>query len=127
MSKASPAARIDAALSNLPVLNCTPGCHRCCGPVSMTTVEWTRIVERLGYEPRRDPETLACPLLGPDGCTVYDIRPAVCRLFGVCADLRCPEAKPERVISKPERVALLRHIERLGGGWVFKLSRAGRS
>ena len=117
--------KIGAALSGLPSVPCTPGCHACCGPIHMTRAEWKHICERLGYEPKAYPETPRCPLLGPDGCTVYDIRPAVCRLFGAAeGPWQCPNVRPDRVLSIARAASILIKIRRLGGPWVYLTGRS---
>lgn len=51
-----------------------------------------------------------CSFSRPDGCSVYETRPFMCRLFGTVPDepkLRCPHgAKPARPLS-PRRAAKL--------------------
>lgn len=44
-------------------------------------------------------EALNCVHLGPQGCTVYEERPLICRLFGTTATLPCPNGRrPEQLI-----------------------------
>ncbi len=106
--------KLDAAMTTLPTFTCNPGCHDCCGPVVMSRLEWQRICDQLGETPgpRAD---LTCPMLGPEGCRVYAIRPAVCHLYGVVRGaLECPHVKPERMISNQEARVLLGKVQRLG-------------
>lgn len=44
-------------------------------------------------------EELNCVHLGPNGCTVYEERPLICRLFGTTPTLPCPNGRrPEQMI-----------------------------
>ena len=38
-------------------------------------------------------EELNCVHLGPNGCTVYEERPLICRLFGTTKTLPCPNGR----------------------------------
>lgn len=43
---------------------------------------------------------LSCPHLGKNGCSVYDDRPLICRLFGTTPKLLCPHGKrPDEMID----------------------------
>lgn len=92
---------------------CKPGCGDCCGPVPWTPAEWDRVKARvppfLAVEPWASFEsgqvaytvqgTTRCPFF-VNGCTVYEDRPFMCRLFGTAPDARltcphgCKAAKP---------------------------------
>jgi Fe-S-cluster containining protein len=89
--------------AELPTIDCQRQCFDSCGPIWMSRVEWQRIVKRVGREPRGGPD-LVCPMLRDRACTVYSIRPLICRLWGVCEGLECPwGCQPEpRYLSKAE-------------------------
>jgi uncharacterized protein len=109
--------QIDAATARIPSFACKPGCSACCGPVLMSRLEWSRIVEHLGYEPKGSFDgPLTCPMLQDGKCSVYDIRPAVCRLFGAIKDqMVCPEGcGPTRKLSDAEARVILGKVQRLG-------------
>ena len=111
--------QIDATLASIPTFTCEPGCSACCGPILMSRLEWKRIVARLGYEPKAtfDAEHLDCPMLKDGRCSVYDIRPAICRLFGAVDDRRldCPKGcRPERPMPGDEAGAILRAVGGFG-------------
>ena len=86
----------------------------------MSRVEWERIIERLGFEPKAgDFSTLLdlqCPMLSPDRrCNVYDIRPLICRLWGLVRTMRCPwGCVPERWLSHEDGHRLLARVEAIG-------------
>jgi Fe-S-cluster containining protein len=115
-SEAQRLVQIDAALASIPVCECKPGCSACCGPVMMSRLEWERICARLGYTPKGSLESLTCPMLVDGKCSVYDIRPAICRLFGTIKDkMVCPEGcAPARKIGDAEARVILGKVQRLG-------------
>lgn len=105
---------LERLYARIPSLACKPGCTDCCGPVCMSRVEWKRICDRLGYEPRGD-ASLNCPMIAGGRCVVYDLRPAICRLYGtVKGKLECPHVKPERWLTDAEARVILREAGRIG-------------
>jgi uncharacterized protein len=79
--------RIDSIYAKLPKLDCKGLCQECCGPINMSRLEWHRIVRRLGFDPEPTQDQindLRCPMLTTQGkCSVYGIRPLICRLWGI--------------------------------------------
>lgn len=85
---------VDAVYAAIPSANCQRKCQACCSPIGnlCTSFERDRITARAGKAPNeftpRSGEL--CNMLSPEGnCTVYDVRPAICRLYGVTKGLRC--------------------------------------
>ena len=77
----------------IPPFACVPGCHDCCGPVPASSWERAQLpavpkLTRLAALAHLD-----CPHLGPQGCTVYDQRPLLCRIFGTVESLPCPHGR----------------------------------
>lgn len=71
------------SLPQLPEMRCDTGCGACCGPVNVSPQEYARIarvVEARGLHPRA--QGLSCPLYIDGGCSIYEARPLVCRVFG---------------------------------------------
>jgi uncharacterized protein len=77
----------------IPEFACIPGCHDCCGPVLASTDELARLPQKTGDQRSAAMERWDCAHLGPQGCTVYDERPLVCRLFGATPRLPCPHGR----------------------------------
>lgn len=108
----------DRLYAKLPTLECRGLCHESCGAVPMTAFEWTRIVARLGGVPQpnlRDADGVPwCPMLtNRRTCGVYDIRPLLCRLWGLIdrPGMRCPHGcVPSFWLSDEEAAALMREI-----------------
>ena len=77
----------------IPGFECVPGCHDCCGPVTTSAEEMARLPRKTAAEQEAALAHLDCVHLGPQGCTVYDERPLICRLFGTTARLPCPQGR----------------------------------
>jgi uncharacterized protein len=85
----------------IPSFECIPGCHDCCGPVTTSSEEMSRLPRKTAAEHEAAMENLSCPHLADKGCTVYMERPLICRLFGTTPTLPCPHGKrPEMMIDE---------------------------
>lgn len=77
----------------IPSFECKPGCTGCCGIVPLSKYE----AEQLGlpantvHMPTK-PDSLTCQYATNEGCSVYDKRPLLCRLYGTVDNphLTCP-------------------------------------
>lgn len=108
--------RITEAYAKLPPMQCKGLCGHSCGPIGMSGVEEGRFRERGVPVPgMMDP---SCPSLDFAGrCSNYDIRPMVCRLWGVVDEMPCPHGcVPEGGrIKSEEGFALLAEVMIAGG------------
>ncbi|WP_338800324.1 YkgJ family cysteine cluster protein [Pseudomonas sp. RSB 5.4] len=77
----------------IPSFECVPGCHDCCGPVTTSPEEMARLPRKTRAEQDAAMDELNCVHLGPNGCTVYEERPLICRLFGTTKTLPCPNGR----------------------------------
>jgi hypothetical protein len=77
----------------IPAFACIPGCHDCCGPVLASSAEMARLPQKTPAERAAALANWDCVHLGAQGCTVYDERPLVCRLFGTTPRLPCPHGR----------------------------------
>lgn len=84
--------RLDALYAELPdAMGCKGKCVASCGSVAMTAPEQQRIRARGVRVPRaRVFGDAGCPALVDGRCSVYDIRPLICRLWGASDHLPCP-------------------------------------
>jgi hypothetical protein len=123
---------LDVLYATLPRLDCQKKCSECCGPVAMTRLEAKRINQvaeirtfplPATHEDRNFgmyrcvvvQEDLTCPLLKDGLCSVYAIRPAICRLWGLVPKMKCPHGcEPERWITKEEEFAFIEAVTKLG-------------
>ena len=121
--------KIDELLSGLPAFQCKEGCFDCCGPVKLSRLEYLRCISvsgRTAEEVRKQMQNnlkqgiYNCPLLDTETkrCSVYEVRPAICRLFGVVkGELLCPHGyAPEssELLSDEQSREILRKVEELG-------------
>lgn len=100
MNNTAKLAALEALYALLPKIDCQRKCQQFCGPIMMTRLEARRLPEvkfdtvplklGMGFYPRTSNTTLMCPMLKDGGCSVYSIRPAICRLWGLTEELRCP-------------------------------------
>jgi len=120
--------KMDALYAELPKLECKGRCQDSCGPIEMTPVERRRIEATGTHIPelsiaRFKPGCEDCSALDFAGrCSVYDIRPMICRLWGVTEAMPCPfGCVPEGGhISREEGFEFLRRSFEIGGpppGW----------
>ena len=79
--------------TRIPAFECVPGCHDCCGPVTATSEEVSRLPLRSDTEYQAALANYSCPYLGQKGCQVYGERPLICRFFGTIPNLPCPNGK----------------------------------
>lgn len=98
MSRAHAVGALEELYASLPALECKGLCHETCTAIDASELERERIRER-GVDLPADsaPDQLRaiaangqvprCPALGPlNTCPVYDVRPFVCRAFGLVHD-----------------------------------------
>ena len=79
--------------------------------------ERARIVER-ARKPVEIDERATCSMLSADRrCEVYEIRPMICRLWGMVEQMPCPfGCRPEGGwLSNEDGARLLREANRIGG------------
>lgn len=85
--------KIDQLRRQIPGFACEPGCHDCCGPVTASSEEMSRLPVKSGAEHDAALAEWNCVHLGAQGCEVYEQRPLICRLFGTTPSLPCPRAR----------------------------------
>lgn len=79
---------VEALYAEVPEFECRGLCQESCGAISMTAAERRRVEQHTG---RKHEPSSPCQHLGPMGqCTIYDVRPLVCRLWGLSPMMRCP-------------------------------------
>ncbi|MGC4886617.1 hypothetical protein [Micromonospora sp. DT227] len=81
-------AELEQLYAQLPQIQCKGFCVESCGPIAMSPLERQRIKER-GIE--ITPLAPTCPALAQIGlCSVYEVRPMICRLWGLVEQMACP-------------------------------------
>jgi Fe-S-cluster containining protein len=129
--------RLDALYARVPAASpCPARCRECCGPIPMTKTEWARI-ERAhphAIAPRiiADGMHIAvrevrvdgvvrqrCPFVRESGkrrgCTIYDQRPLMCRMFAASLAMTCPLGRAASTpLSPAEHEAILTEYHKIG-------------
>jgi Fe-S-cluster containining protein len=94
--------KLDKIYRQLPTINCKGECAASCGIIPVGELEIKRISEWLGFNPFPTPEKMLeditsnnldnckCSLLKEGKCTIYRLRPLICRLFGLTKKMKCP-------------------------------------
>lgn len=105
--------------------DCKGKCAMSCGPIPVSSMERRLIQQRAGHlltternlGKKNTEGVMSCNMLTEDGlCSVYAIRPLVCRIWGTTKRLACPEGcEPERWLSDQESLALFDEIQHLAG------------
>jgi hypothetical protein len=104
---------LQAIYDAIPKIDCQRKCIEACGPILMSSAELIRI-SAVVKPPTFHPETLTCSKLQAQECSIYSLRPLICRLWGVVKRMRCPfGCQPERWLSERESRELLARAERL--------------
>jgi hypothetical protein len=90
-------AELDALYAQLPTLECRGRCQASCGPIDMSATERRRIADQgVTIPPLTSPSgewsiSWTCPALTMLGtCQVHQIRPMICRLWGLVEAMACP-------------------------------------
>lgn len=89
----------------VPAVDCKGLCSESCGPIDMSDGERERIAAAgVRIPPPKelldtiiDRGTSDCPALVDGRCSVYEVRPLICRLWGAVESMPCPhgcEATP---------------------------------
>jgi Fe-S-cluster containining protein len=94
VSRAEAVAQLEELHASLPALECKGRCHDTCTAIDASELERERGVELPEQSAPDQLRAIAasgqvprCPALGPlNTCTVYDVRPSVCRAFGLVHD-----------------------------------------
>lgn len=92
--------------NKLPTIDCKKLCHTSCGLIAVGKQE-RKIAEKImGKDPyptleearerlriateNKEKEPFRCSLLKEGKCSIYNIRPLICRIWGLTKKLRCP-------------------------------------
>lgn len=104
--------RLRRLYAKLPAIRCKGRCSASCGVIVLQQIEYDAISAKRAI-PATPPGVLFCPLLRARRCSAYDVRPLICRLWGLVKSdnrewMRCPHGcKPSRWLSDAEAFALI--------------------
>lgn len=112
--------------AQVPDVDCKGLCVESCGPIDMHPYERAR-VRRAGVRIPAPGDALqqivetgeyACPALAGGRCSVYELRPMICRVWGASEELSCGHGcRPAsgRLLSGPETRALVDASKSMSG------------
>lgn len=99
----------------VPRVKCKGLCTASCGPIGMSSKEWQRFRRANdGQAPSYDPDTLRCNALVDGRCTVYTVRPLVCRLWGAVEKMPCPHGCEVEKLSDAVESRIWQEMRRHG-------------
>jgi hypothetical protein len=114
--------------AKIPKVACQRKCQNACGVIPVQRPELKKIRKKAqvdienylldgpeGITMMFNAETERCPVLDKEGnCTVYEVRPFMCRLFGAVEGMLCPEGCiAERILSREEVAVLVHQLRQL--------------
>lgn len=100
--------------AKVPKIECKGLCSNSCGPIPCSSVERKLVESRAGK--KLGTERLTCTMLKGGRCTVYSVRPLICRVWGLTPKLKCPHGcLPERYMTDAETMNLFKEIEAICG------------
>jgi Fe-S-cluster containining protein len=115
--------QLQALYSRLPSIDCKRLCQESCGPIPLFNAEARVLlpitpaasVIRGEFPILIDSVTESCPHLSSAGdCRVREMRPMICRLWGLVKAMRCPfGCEPEQWVTPEEAQELMRHAKAL--------------
>lgn len=113
-------ARLDAVYARLPRIACKGLCADSCGPIILSPLEADRAKrarsDRLAPSTHSDTDVRCRYLTPARRCSVYAVRPLICRVWGLVKRMSCPRGcVPDRWLTDREFVALATEIEAIRG------------
>lgn len=111
--------KLDELYLKLPTISCKGLCYEACGMILCSKTEKDVIAEFTGRRVKTVPdivapihknhvmlkptEDMACSYLKKQRCSIYPVRPMICRLYGVADGMQCPHGCiPSRLVTKQE-------------------------
>jgi hypothetical protein len=107
-------AKLECIYAQIPASTCPPHCGKCCGILYPSLAELRNIKNwcESRHVEYKDPTMtvgLDCPYLTEQKeCSIYPVRPFLCRILGVSSDLPCPLGKcnTHKELNQPQSRAL---------------------
>lgn len=119
--------RLDDIYASIPVtIECKGLCQDSCGPIAMTADEFRRISEVSETVPSINGNG-TCSLLVDGKCSVYEVRPTICRLWGMTMGMICPfGCRPTpKYLTREEGFVFLRKADKVTGRKEMKATLEG--
>lgn len=106
---------IDDLYAMIPRVPCPAGCITCCknfGIPSRSMIEDERIGKFLKEQGMsyKEASGMTCPYVTETGCSIYPVRPFICRLYGTSPNYICIENYRPEMLLAPEEEEELFHL-----------------
>lgn len=112
--------------AQVPDARCKGLCEEACGPLPMTVEEGRRL-RRAGHPIPHEEVAMvrliesgsySCPALVDGRCSVYEIRPLICRLYGAIENMRCEHGciPLTGLLTHEQASELISAVTVIGGG-----------
>ena len=118
---------LESIYASLPSVVCQGLCAESCGPIACSQAEADRMEAAAGRP--LEFTRLICGYLDQSNrrCTVYAVRPMICRLWGVAKDMSCPwGCEPTSAPVEPADVRRLINLSAVIGGDLVVASKGER-
>lgn len=110
--------KLEKIYSQIPKSICPPNCGECCGVILPSLAEIRNIKDwceerHVEYKDFYLTVGLDCPYLSDSKeCTIYPVRPFLCRLLGVSKSLPCPlgKCRAAKVLNRAQSNQLYKAI-----------------
>ncbi len=107
--------------SKIPSFNCI-NCNECCGPIIWFEPENLLIkdyleknnIDRIVWTKEEfENNNMKCPYLKDNRCSIYPVRPLVCRLQSVVSDLKCKQNINQKNMSDKDLKLILQEFKKI--------------
>lgn len=117
--------KLDELYKKVPEIACKGLCYQGCTIIPAALIEIKRAKDRLHtnpfhYNKEKIEEKIKmgnipiCKALKNKRCSIYTIRPLICRLYGVAENFDCPfGCKPKTILTTKEAKKIMQEIETL--------------
>ena len=101
---------LEALYRMIPDFNCKPDCIQCCE----NKIQFAPEEREKAPKPEEDREDAFCSYVCENGCTIHEIRPLLCRIYGNSELMKCPHGcGPERLLSEAETRRIIKEYVRI--------------
>ena len=112
----NPRRQLQELYAKLPTIECKGECADICQTVLIMSVKERQIIESKYGRVTCDEEGW-CKMLKDGRCIAHEVKPMICRLWGLTEDMKCPHGcKPSpRYLTEREGARFMWHADRIGG------------
>lgn len=112
--------KLDKIYKMIPEIECKGLCTDSCHNIPASKSERSRARARIGTDPFTNPKaiiagkSMECRALKNGRCSIHNIRPAICRLYGVAEGLKCTfGCTPKKHLNDTIANMVIRSVESL--------------